>query len=95
MQDSFPPTSGPRSPSHPPIQRSLSGPKLNRPRKSSLSQARLAKHERKRSRDIKRNSGENHANAAIYGKRWEDLLEAATSATEDSRDRDLTPVCAF
>lgn len=30
--------------------------------------------------------------AAAMGKRWEDLIEAATSATEVDSDRDLTPV---
>jgi hypothetical protein len=30
--------------------------------------------------------------ASLYGKRWEDLLEAATSATEEDGSRDLTPV---
>ncbi|KAJ8607560.1 hypothetical protein MRB53_040191 [Persea americana] len=86
---------------HPPIQRSLSA-RHARPRKSSLSQqARLAKHERRKSKDLaKRNSGEKKAffsdsNAAIhYGKRWEDLLDAATSATEEEDSRDLTPIPA-
>jgi hypothetical protein len=32
--------------------------------------------------------------AWVQGKRWEDLIEAATSATEADDDRDLTPVCA-
>ena len=31
--------------------------------------------------------------AWVQGKRWEDLIEAATSATETDDDRDLTPVC--
>ena len=30
--------------------------------------------------------------APVMGKRWEDLLEAATSANEADSDRDLTPV---
>lgn len=30
--------------------------------------------------------------AWMQGKRWEDLIEAATSATEADDDRDLTPV---
>ncbi len=30
--------------------------------------------------------------AWVQGKRWEDLIEAATSATEADDDRDLTPV---
>lgn len=29
----------------------------------------------------------------VYGKRWEDLIDAAASATEED-SRDLTPVCA-
>lgn len=28
-----------------------------------------------------------------YGKRWEDLIDAATSATEDGVEGDRTPVC--
>jgi hypothetical protein len=32
--------------------------------------------------------------AWVQGKRWEDLIEAATSATEADDDRDLTPVCS-
>jgi hypothetical protein len=61
----------------------------------------MAKHERKRSRDnAKRNSGDRKAfsneptPAALYGKRWEDLIDAATSATEEEGSRDLTPVSA-
>ena len=30
--------------------------------------------------------------AWMQGKRWEDLIEAATSATDADDDRDLTPV---
>ena len=30
--------------------------------------------------------------AWVQGKRWEDLIEAATSATEADDDRDPTPV---
>ena len=30
--------------------------------------------------------------AMARGKRWEDLIEAATSATEADSDRDMTPV---
>ena len=30
--------------------------------------------------------------AWVQGKRWEDLIEAAASATEADDDRDLTPV---
>ena len=32
------------------------------------------------------------ATASYKNKRWEDLIEAATSATEADSDRDLTPV---
>jgi hypothetical protein len=32
--------------------------------------------------------------AWVQGKRWEDLIEAATSATEADDDRDMTPVSA-
>ena len=36
-------------------------------------------------------SAEPHSAAAILGKRWEDLIDAAASATEED-SRDLTPV---
>ena len=83
----------------PSLQRSLSR-QYNRPRKTSFSQqARLAKHERKRSKDLaKRHSGDRKAFSAepsaatLYGKRWEDLIDAAASATEEEDSRDLTPV---
>ena len=32
------------------------------------------------------------ATAQLMNKRWEDLIEAATSANEADSDRDLTPV---
>ena len=88
----------------PPIQR---GGKLHRPRKSSLSQnARKGKHERGKSKEFsakefsrrmsiegrKAMSAEPPTAAWMQGKRWEDLIEAATSATEADEDRDLTPV---
>lgn len=37
-------------------------------------------------------SAEPQSAASALGKRWEDLIEAATSATEADDDRDLTPV---
>lgn len=85
-----------RSTTLPPIQH-------YRPRKSSLTQsARKPKHERQRSKDYSRrlsvegrkaSSAEPSAALASYmNKRWEDLIEAATSATEADSDRDLTPV---
>ncbi|OQO12522.1 hypothetical protein B0A48_03164 [Cryoendolithus antarcticus] len=93
---------------HSPTDRPMTLPSLHRslsrshtrPRKSSLGQqARLPKHERKRSKDLsKRLSGERRPNssepsaASIYGKRWEDLIDAATSATEEEGSRDLTPI---
>jgi hypothetical protein len=83
----------------PPIQRSG---KLQRPRKSSVGQnARKPKHERTKSKDFSRRlsvegrkamSAEPPTAAWVQGKRWEDLIEAATSATEADDDRDLTPV---
>jgi hypothetical protein len=84
-----------------PLQRSYSRQHA-RPRTKSLTQqARMAKHERKRSKEnAKRNSGDRKAfsneptPAALYGKRWEDLIDAATSATEEEGSRDLTPVSA-
>ena len=84
-----------RSSTLPPIQRP-------RPRKSSVTQnARKAKHERTKSKEIRRMSIEGRKAfsaepqgpaATAMGKRWEDLIEAATSATEADSDRDLTPV---
>lgn len=89
-----------RSPSQhrstlPPIR----GNKANRPRKSSVGQnARKSKHERQRSKDQKRLSYDRkafsegpQAAALIQGRRWEDLIDAAASATEED-SRDLTPV---
>ncbi|KAK5689756.1 hypothetical protein LTR17_018088 [Elasticomyces elasticus] len=89
----------------PPLQRSGSRQygTSGRPRKSSLlgQQARLGKHERRKSKDLaKRSSGDRKAfsaepsAAALYGKRWEDLIDAATSATEEEGSRDLTPIPA-
>lgn len=78
----------------PPLQRSLSR-QYNRPRKTSLTQqGRMAKHERKRSKELaKRLSADREPSAAtLYGKRWEDLIDAAASATEEEGSRDLTPV---
>lgn len=86
-----------RSSTLPPAPRSI---KPNRPRKSSVGQsARKPKHERQRSKDHARRmsydrkafSAEPQAAAAILGKRWEDLIDAAASATEED-SRDLTPV---
>jgi hypothetical protein len=90
-----------RSSTLPPAGRLL-GNKPNRPRKSSITQsARKPKHERTKSKDHQRRmsydrkamSAEPSSLPAIYGKRWEDLIDAAASATEE--DRDLTPVSAF
>jgi hypothetical protein len=90
-----------RSSTLPPVPRPV---KPNRPRKSSVGQnARKSKHERTKSKeharrmsyDRKAYSAEPQAAAAFYGKRWEDLIDAATSATEED-SRDLTPVsCAL
>lgn len=75
-----------------------------RPRKQSLSRhAREPPHKRHKSRDgmglghMRRGSYERKAMSAEpsgfgYGKRWEDLLDAATSATSDVGE-DRTPVC--
>ncbi|KIX05793.1 uncharacterized protein Z518_03765 [Rhinocladiella mackenziei CBS 650.93] len=88
----------------PPIQRR---DKLQRPRKPSMGQnARKGKHERGKSREFsakefsrrlsvegrKAMSAEPPTAAWVQGKRWEDLIEAATSATEADDDRDLTPM---
>jgi len=90
-----------RSSTLPPIHRNA-GP--NRPRKQSVSKrAREPQHKRQKSRgeqahlrrmsyDRKAFSAEpSSALSAAYGKRWEDLIDAATSATEDV-DEDRTPV---
>lgn len=92
-----------RSSTLPPIQRS-SGP--TRPRKQSVSKrAREPQHKRQKSRgeqahlrrmsyDRKAFSAEpSSALSAAYGKRWEDLIDAATSATEEDEER--TPVDTF
>ncbi|OQE20527.1 hypothetical protein PENSTE_c013G03857 [Penicillium steckii] len=78
-----------RSSTLPPIQRR---DKLSRSRKSSITQsARKPKHDRPRSKEFPRRpslgdrkalSAEPQTAAWAQGKRWEDLIEAATSATE-------------
>ncbi|RMZ84640.1 hypothetical protein DV737_g1212, partial [Chaetothyriales sp. CBS 132003] len=80
--------------------------RANRPRKPSMGEnARKGKHERGKSRDFsakefsrrlsvdgrKAMSAEPPTAAWMQGKRWEDLIEAATSATDVDEDRDLTP----
>jgi len=89
-----------RSSTLPPIR--ANGP--NRPRKESLSKrASQPQHKRQKSRgenaymkrfshDRKAYSAEPSSALAAYGKRWEDLIDAATSATEDV-DEERTPVC--
>ena len=85
----------------PPIQRRER--EKNRQRKSSVTEnARKPKHEKSRkSRDYTRRmsidgrkamSAEPPTAAWVQGKRWEDLIEAATSATEADSDHDSTPV---
>ena len=95
-----------RSSTLPPLQRkeSVKRDKPNRPRKSSITQnSRKPKHEKKTSKDFARRmsiegrkafSAEppGAREAAVAGRRWQDLVEAATSATEADSDRDLTPV---
>ncbi len=87
-----------RSSTLPPIQR----PAPTRPRKASVSKrAREPQHNRQKSRekllgrrmsyDRKAYSAEPSSHLSAYGKRWEDLIDAATSATEDV-DEDRTPV---
>lgn len=84
-----------RSSTLPPIQRSQPP---NRPRKQSLSKrAREPQHKRQKSREqphLRRMSYDRKAFSAEpsagYGKRWEDLIDAATSATEEDEER--TPV---
>lgn len=99
-----------RSSTLPPLQRKESlhkKDKTNRPRKSSITQnSRRPRHEKTNSKEYsKRLSIEGRkafsaeppgaAAAAAMGKRWEDLIEAATSATEADSDRDLTPVSFY
>lgn len=92
-----------RSSTLPPIQRKE---KLSRPRKSSITQsARKPKHDRQKSKEYGRRpslgdrkalSAEPQTAAWAQGKRWEDLIEAATSATEvdDERHSEVcTPPC--
>lgn len=85
-----------RSSTLPPIQRR---DKLPRPRRSSIS--RKLKHDRARSKDYGRRpslgdrkalSAEPQTAAWAQGKRWEDLIEAATSATEadDEQNSDVS-----
>ena len=95
-----------RSSTLPPLQRkeSVKRDKANRPRKSSITQnSRRPKHEKKTSKDFARRlsiegrkafSAEppGAREAAVAGRRWHDLVEAAASATEADSDRDLTPV---
>ncbi|KAJ6113866.1 hypothetical protein N7523_007183 [Penicillium sp. IBT 18751x] len=79
-----------RSSTLPPIQRRDHKP--SRPRKSSITQsARKPKHDRPKSKEFGRRpslgdrkalSAEPQTAAWAQGKRWEDLIEAATSATE-------------
>ncbi|KAL9630222.1 MAG: hypothetical protein Q9204_004829 [Flavoplaca sp. TL-2023a] len=89
-----------RSSTLPPLQRK---DKPTRPRKSSITKnSRKPNHERAKSKEYARRlsiegrkaiSAEPYGPAAAaQGKRWEDLLEAATSANEADSDRDLTPV---
>lgn len=92
-----------RSSTLPPLQRNNS--KIQRPRKSSITQnTRKPKHDRTRSKEFARRpslgdrkalSAEPQTAAWVQGKRWEDLIEAATSATEVDEDRDTTPVCSL
>ena len=88
-----------RSSTLPPIQRR---DKPARARKSSITQnSRKPKHERTKSKEHARRlsiegrkafSAEPQGAASAMGKRWVDLIEAATSANEADSDRDLTPV---
>ncbi|KAJ5101596.1 hypothetical protein NUU61_003818 [Penicillium alfredii] len=83
-----------RSSTLPPIQRRE---KLSRPRKSSITQsARKPRHDRPKSKEFGRRpslgdrkalSAEPQTAAWAQGKRWEDLIEAATSATEADDER--------
>ncbi|KAK7543553.1 hypothetical protein IWX49DRAFT_609151 [Phyllosticta citricarpa] len=86
-----------RSSTLPPIPRSTK----SRPRKNSVTHnARRPKHEKHRSRDLARRMSHDRKAFSVeppssttnaYGKRWEDLIDAAASATEED-SRDLTPI---
>ena len=85
-----------RSSTLPPIQKR---DKPARPRKSSITKNnRRPKHERAMSKEYARRlsiegrKAFSAEPASAMGKRWEDLIEAATSANEADSDRDLTPV---
>ncbi|KAL8784481.1 MAG: hypothetical protein Q9195_009028 [Heterodermia aff. obscurata] len=85
-----------RSSTLPPIQKR---DKPARPRKSSITKNnRRPKHERSMSKEYARRlsiegrKAFSAEPASAMGKRWEDLIEAATSANEADSDRDLTPV---
>lgn len=90
-----------RSSTLPPLQRHGSA---TRPRKQSVvKRAREPQHRRQRSRgemahlrrmsyDRKAYSAEPSGVVPAYGKRWEDLIDAATSATTSEVDEDRTPV---
>lgn len=85
-----------RSSTLPPIQKR---DKPTRPRKSSITKNnRRPKHERGMSKEYARRlsiegrKAFSAEPASAMGKRWEDLIEAATSANEADSDRDLTPV---
>jgi hypothetical protein len=92
-----------RSSTLPPLHR----PGPTRPRKQSVSKrAREPQHKRQKSKgenthlrrmsyDRKAYSAEPSSGlSAAYGKRWEDLIDAATSATSDV-DEDRTPVSLY
>jgi hypothetical protein len=90
---------GGRSSTLPPLQRhgsSRPGSKgiSKRPphKRQNSRESKLQAHMRRISYDRKAYSAEPSAGLAAYGKRWEDLIDAATSATEDVNE-DRTPVC--
>jgi hypothetical protein len=74
--------------------------RVTRPRKESVTDyARMSKYERDRTRDFKRLSraGDQKQGSvetsSVFGNKWEDLLEAAASASEaDCQSRNMTPV---
>ncbi|DAA78884.1 TPA_exp: putative Transcription factor RfeD [Trichophyton benhamiae CBS 112371] len=96
-----------RSSTLPPINRNQKIQRSRKGSLTHSHSARKAKHDRNRSKDFKdfrditrrRSLNERKALSAepqtaaawVQGKRWEDLIEAATSATEVD-DRDITPV---
>ncbi|KAL9084415.1 MAG: hypothetical protein Q9159_005249 [Coniocarpon cinnabarinum] len=87
MPADFPPGDSPRG-----LGSAFGRHKGNRSRKPSVVEhARKPKHERQRSKEEKRLSSGRKMGSIGPGNKWEELLDAAASATEEE-SRDLTPM---